>query len=447
MNLITIERHRSSEPELVVNRETAFDVGIERKKRAYISFGNQKYCVDVAVLDTVSRGKLFIPAYIIDKMHVPDYVVYEVRAYGNEIRLGPFIGILGSVRYENITKDRLEHEKECIRDYSKLHGAITVFSLDSVNKDKRLIKGFCFNPEDNSWKEGIFPYPCAIYRTIGLNEDWQNHFLSTIGDTVFNGQYFSKWEMYKWFSTDASIKDSLPETRLYRSEKDIFDMLKRQKCVYIKPDWGMKGHGVVKASITDEGILFEYRKDKKNNRIVAENRIKAIRIMKDLFAYNECIIQKGIDLIKCDEGVVDFRAVMQKDGTANWVCTVIVARAGAKRSVVSNISSGGKGFMPEELLKDVMGMNNRRALQKIIEMRKFCLKVCRTLDGFGVNCGILGIDIGIDYTGKIWLIEINHRSPHPAIALCIQDRTSYNKIISGPLLYAKSLAGFGRNVR
>ena len=45
MNLITIERHRSSEPELVVNRETAFDVGIERKKRAYISFGNQKYCV------------------------------------------------------------------------------------------------------------------------------------------------------------------------------------------------------------------------------------------------------------------------------------------------------------------------------------------------------------------------------------------------------------------
>jgi hypothetical protein len=40
------------------------------------------------------------------------------------------------------------------------------------------------------------------------------------------------------------------------------------------------------------------------------------------------------------------------------------------------------------------------------------------------------------------LFEINSRDPDPGIALDVNDRQLYQKIMAGPLYYAKYLAGF-----
>ena len=55
--------------------------------------------------------------------------------------------------------------------------------MDSAN---HLIDGYCYNPKTDTWQRGIFPYPLSIYNRSSLDEEWKNHFLSVIGDTVFN---------------------------------------------------------------------------------------------------------------------------------------------------------------------------------------------------------------------------------------------------------------------
>jgi hypothetical protein len=76
------------------------------------------------------------------------------------------------------------------------------------------------------------------------------------------------------------------------------------------------------------------------------------------------------------------------------------------------------------------------------EIRVFAIDVCNALDESGINCGTLGLDIGVDKTGHLWLIEINNRDPNPSIALNIHDVHLYYQLKTGPLFYAKFLAGF-----
>ena len=72
----------------------------------------------------------------------------------------------------------------------------------------------------------------------------------------------------------------------------------------------------------------------------------------------------------------------------------------------------------------------------------FAINVCNTLDKYGINCGTLGLDIGMDPQWNLWLIEINNRDPDPRIAMDIHDVQLYYTLKTGPLFYAKLLAGF-----
>lgn len=437
-----IRPYHSTDSMLLIGGSTAGKLRIRSRKRGYVSFGSGKHYVDIKVSNTLSENEILLSEKVINYLHIPPHINYEVKVKDNEIALGPYIGILASEKHANISKERLEHVEKSIQDYHRLNGVITVFALDGVETSGHLIKGYYFNPVSKSWDEAVLPYPSAIYRTIGLNETWQNHFLSVIGDNLFNGRYFDKWEMYEWYSREKNIAEHLPHTILLRSSRDIMYMLEKHKEVYVKPKWGMKGHGVVKISLSGQDIIFEFRKDKKNNRITAGTWPEAEVEIKKLFTPSDYIIQQGIDLLRSESGVIDLRVVMQKSHGDEWLCSAMVARIGAKESVVSNISSGGRGSEPGEILKEVLHLNRREISLFREEIIEFCLDVCMALDEFGIRCGTLGIDLGIDKQGKIWLIEINHRSPHPAIVLLIDDINSYNTIISSPLYYAKFLAGF-----
>lgn len=166
-------------------------------------------------------------------------------------------------------------------------------------------------------------------------------------------------------------------------------------------------------------------------------------ISERLFVSKEHIIQQGLDLIRYDEGIVDFRCVMQKNDALRWQCNGIIARVGAKESVVSNISSGGAAMPAEDFIREELASTAKEAFSIKEQMLSLCMKVCSTLDEYGFNYATLGLDIGVDTQNKLWLIEVNNRRPHPGIALRANDIAGYYTILAGPMHYAKALAGFG----
>lgn len=440
---INIQSHELKEAVLIINEQLAEKLNIRKKKRLAISFGTQRHFVDIRLSSDSNESIIYLSSEVIDSLHLPIYPKFEIRTKGNELILGPSIGILASHKYEDITKRRLKEISMNTLAYSRINGAIIVFSLDRVNKLKRLVEGYCYNAETDTWEKGIFPYPLAIYRRAYLNDSWKNHFLTALGDTVFSNYSFGKWEMHQWFSEEPELISYLPETRIYNSSEELIAMLEKYEVLYVKPTWGMKGFGVIKVSKIDNKINLQYREEDENKDITLKSSKEIESTFKKLFEPGGHIIQQGLNLIKYDGGIVDFRCVMQKNEANKWINNGIIARIGAKESVVSNISSGGSALPAMDLISKSLELSSTDNYLLKEKITSLCTKVCKTLDEYGFNFGVLGLDIGIDTSLNIWLIEVNNRNPHPAIALRASDIPVYYTILTGPLYYAKALAGFG----
>ncbi len=441
-NEILIKTNAGGSSDLVIHPVKAAEISLGRKKFAVISFGSQKFSASIVINDRIPPDQILLSRKLIATLHLPDHPVYEISFANQEIILGPFIGLLLSKEDRRLTPSSLKKMLVYVSEYSKLHGVVVVFALDKVNRVERFMKGYCFDPTHNSWREGTFPYPSSIYRTIGLSEEWKNHFLSVIGDKLFNSRYFDKWQMYQWFSIDKVLNRYIPYTTFYHSPQDVLDMLKKFQKVYLKPVSGLRGRGIVQISGADQLFLFKYHQDQKNYSVTLKNWNDALEYIQKRFAHGRYLIQQAVNLLEHQGGVVDFRCVVQKNQSNTWVCKAIIGRAGGNGSIVSNISSGGTALPAEELLKKILAAPEKEVLIMKERIAALACNICTTLDEFGIHCGTLGLDIGIDNRGQLWLIEINNRDPDPTIALDIQDQQLYHDLKTGPLFYAKFLAGF-----
>jgi hypothetical protein len=441
-NIIKITPTANKYSDLVIHSNLAKKLRLERKMNANICFGNKKQAVHIKISDETAEENIFVPQKIMSELCLPNYPTYEIIISGNEMIIGPYIGLLLCEEDKKITPSFLNKMLIYAKKYGEINGAIVVFALNKVDTVHFTIEGYCYNPVKNEFQKGVFPYPSAIYRTIGLSEKWKSHFLFAIGDKIFNNYYFSKWEMYEWFSKDKEFSRSIPYTKLYRAADDFFDAMKQYKKIFIKPISGLRGHGIVKASLINNAYLFEYREDGINYKDTLQNIDEAYEFIQKHFYNGRYLIQQAIDLIEYNNSVIDFRCTMQKNQLKNWECKAIIGRCGVKDSIVSNISSGGKAFIGTEIFKNVLFLSEKEALELNNKIAHFATRACNALDEFGIHCGTLGLDVGLDTNGFLWLIEINNRDPDPSIAMDIHDRELYYSLKAGPLFYCKGLSGF-----
>lgn len=443
--VISVKKCKDKGYVLIINAEMALDLGLDKKYIGCLSFGTQKCYVDIRISEEAEENEVYISQKVMDYLYLPDYTDFEVRANGGEIMIGPHVGMFICNKDDELTKERLKNMLKYVPDYSKFHGSILIFALDKVDRSKRLIEGYCYNPKLNDWQRGIFPYPLSIYLWIPLDRNWKNHFLSAIGDTMFNNYYLNKYEMYNWLSTDPNLGRHLPHTVLYKSGRDVFDMLKLYGKTFVKPIAGFQGIGIVKISSQNGSISVRYRQNKSNMEKHVYNSNEAEELMGELFTPEKYIVQQPIDLLTYEDKVIDFRLVIHKDVYGMFVCKAIIGRIGAAGSIVSNVSSGGKAMQAVDLFKYVLNFSDAEAIALTEEMTSFGLAVCKALIDRGINYGNLGLDIGVDKNRHPWLIEINSRRPDPTIAMDVKDKKLYNELLSGQLFYAKFLAKFGLN--
>lgn len=446
-HIVNIKTMRMNErSEIAVHPEKAVAIGIGSRKFAYLCFGSQKCYVKIALDQKISPEHLLLSEELLQELHLPDDPIYEISVNNGAITIGPYIGLLISDEDRRLTNSRLNKLLVYVKDYAKLHGAIVVFALNKVDKVNRLIEGYCYNPVKKCWQNGIFPYPASVYRTIGLNPAWKNHFLSVIGDKLFNSRFFGKWEMYQWFSNEPAINPRIPYTVLYHSQNDVMEMLARFPKLYIKPVLGLRGRGISRISAENGLLTLEYRQKGVNHAVTFADPVEAEEYMGKHFRGRRFLIQQALDLLEYRGGLIDFRCVVQKNQSGHWVCRAIVGRTGPRDSIVSNISSGGTAFTVETMLRKALTASAEEIDDLKSKMAAFAIVVCEKLDEYGINCGTLGLDIGVDKEQRLWLIEINNRDPDPGIVLDIRDVELFYSLKNGPLFYAKYLAGFAEEL-
>lgn len=426
---------------ITLNPEMISKTVMKNRKIAYVQFGIKCCEVKVWTSQELEPDEVLLSHEIMENLKIPAFLSYEMALDKNNISFGPFIGMLAE-RSEERLKEIIDNLKSYVYGYEEIGGVVLVFSTEGINQTSHTIRGFVFNPLTDSFEEGTYYYPASIFKRIGMVKELRDHFHTLLGDAVFNNYVFNKWEAHQWLNSFDTVKEHLPHTILYESPKDIREFLNEYDTAYVKPIYGSQGVGIVKIEKKGDWFFTYYSQEGEQKEECFKSTMELNSFFKNNLNKGKFIVQKALELISTDERTIDFRALIIKDQYGVWQDIGMVARHGVKCSITSNISTGGSAELAEVTLKNMLKLSDEEVSKFRKKMSSIGVNVAKGLEESGIRCGNLGIDMGVDINGYIWIIEINNLDPNHTIALDAKDRQMFLRARLLNMLYAKKLAGF-----
>ncbi|MBO8158426.1 YheC/YheD family protein [Thermosyntropha sp.] len=370
----------------------------------------------------------------------------------NMLHIGPIIGILTASIPNKPEFGPKSTQAELIylsKIGQKMQAQIFIFTPTGINWAAKTVKGY--NYKENSggsgvWTASTYPLPDVIYDRISSRKSESNYnntrekLKKLAFSSYFNPSFLNKWDVHQILFNNPELRPYLPETKLLDKE-NLEDMLKKYKVIYAKPVDGSLGRKIIRITVDEKKQTLKYTvyvRGKFNGQATdATDFIKKTEKNREGKTY---IIQQGIDMANYKGSVFDLRIIYQKDRHGEWRISKKFVRLAPKGSSLSNMSRGGKAETSKKILKYFF---HRTELieAKNQEISALCHAVAITMEQSGTGIyGELGLDIGIDKKGKIWLIEVNskpRKTTETELSMTIVKNT-----FKRPLEYATYLAGF-----
>ena len=314
------------------------------------------------------------------------------------------------------------------------------FSVDSVNLGQSKIRGVYFDDRNKIWVEKDFPLPDVFYdrvktvKTYQLTGDEVRKRFDQLGIKKINSRGgFNKWELYRLFQSDDNLSKHVPETKYYQNVDDLLSMLERFDKVYLKGCNGSRGKQVLSvAKLLEGGYEVRSYVDKIVVRYIHDLH-KLHSHISSYLSGKHVIIQQAIDLITIDDRIVDFRGELQRNGRGELTITAIPARIGKQ---YSPISTRGSSYSFEFFFENIMNYSKEETALINSSSEDFLVKIYTLVEQAYGPFGELGIDIGLDKTGKLWFIECNAKSAKVSLYNTTSGETLQRAFLN-PLEYAK----------
>ncbi|MBT2700147.1 YheC/YheD family protein [Bacillus sp. ISL-40] len=345
-----------------------------------------------------------IQDYKFQAIYQPDLLTLE---------LGPVIGLLTDFPSN---EEEEPHFRSIHAFCEELHHGITetggffyVFSYDQfLNRGYYLING--------KWSPFEHPLPDVIYnrihsRKLEHSEPFK-HFrkrLETLLIPLFNERFLSKWEVYNQIFHEKHLFPFLPKTKIYTKEH-LYELTQEFETVFIKPVHGSQGRNIMKLK-KEEDSQFSLQtsiaalNDRSRNKYLLD---EVHQLIKQILHNRFYIVQQGIELVTFESCAVDFRVLCHKNLNNHWQVTSIVARVASENEFVSNIARGGRILRPLNVLHTCLG--HKKSIEVLALMKELALETASTISGSSTGItGELGIDIGVDQEGQLWIIEVNSK--------------------------------------
>ncbi|MGF6951650.1 glutathione synthase/RimK-type ligase-like ATP-grasp enzyme [Neobacillus sp. B4I6] len=345
-----------------------------------------------------------IQDYKFQAIYQPDLLTLE---------LGPVIGLLTDFPSN---EEGEPHFRSIHAFCEELHHGITetggffyVFSYDQfLNRGYYLING--------KWSPFEHPLPDVIYnrihsRKLEHSEPFK-HFrkrLETLLIPLFNERFLSKWEVYNQIFHEKHLFPFLPKTKIYTKEH-LYELTQEFETVFIKPDHGSQGRNIMKLK-KEEDSQFSLQtsiaalNDRSRNKYLLD---EVHQLIKQILHNRFYIVQQGIELVTFESCAMDFRVLCHKNLNNHWQVTSIVARVASENEFVSNIARGGRILRPLNVLHTCLG--HKKSIEVLALMKELALETASTISGSSTGItGELGIDIGVDQEGQLWIIEVNSK--------------------------------------
>ncbi|WP_244996326.1 YheC/YheD family protein [Paenibacillus sp. FSL W8-0186] len=354
----------------------------------------------------------------------------------------PVLGIL--TLYMNDKKQLEERHiyQKMIVEGQKMGLDVFVFTPMDVHHEKKLIHSLQFDLKSKKWSRKWRSFPNLIFDRGRIQKNkrfeqlvkFRNRYNSSF--TFLNRPIRDKWAIYQLLSSKPRFRPHLPETAIFQNMSDVYRFMRNYSCVYVKPMQGTGGRGILRVDRLGKELYLIQGRTLARKIIPAQKMHKA-RLAPYLIrwkAKKNYLVQQGIEIKLPNGRVHDFRMLVQKNGAGKWAVTGCAGRVGPPRSVTSNLHGGGHAVPMNTLLKLASHSEEKRVeIRRTAE--KLSIDVAATLEAnYGALCE-LALDLAIDPSGKVYLLEVN---PKPAREVFNQsgDPEAYRAAIARPLEYA-----------
>ncbi|KIL40075.1 hypothetical protein SD70_16285 [Gordoniibacillus kamchatkensis] len=235
-----------------------------------------------------------------------------------------------------------------------------------------------------------------------------------------------KWGLHTFYSKAPHLARLLPHTRPL-GKASFAAMLDRYGSVYVKPNMEHTGKGIMKVWKTTGSYLLVKVKSRPRS-FSANDKDKLVECVLRLARGKPHIVQQTIPLAELNGRPYDIRVMMMRDGTDRWRYTGMLAKVAGPSSVVTNVRRG-RGYATTvrhalERSNVAQGASAKRLERELVRLS---YAICRRFGSYKYSSQI-GIDFGVDRSGKLWLIEVNFDYPSHALFARLPDKTPYRLI-------------------
>lgn len=427
---------------VVLSAEWSRRLGIRDGAGAVLTFGRARTPVTVRVAGMAGAPSdtLVVSAPVAEKLRMPaglevDLKVTPPPTGGTappKLELGPLVGVL--------VRRPWSESNGCMEGARSERVEPFCFRIGDVDWKRRAVIGY--RPGATGWQRWTYPLPHVIYdrscgRWAAENKGAFFRRMARLGTVAFNGAVGYKWTLHQRLWRFPRLRPHIPPTRLTRRPGTVLSLVARWGGVFVKPSEGHKGQGIVRVRKLPSGRYLLTRSTHPNDYEVGRKQLT--RLLAALFRRAPYLAQREIRLARLDGAVWDVRALVGRDATGEWYVAGLAARLGKPHRIVSNLHQGAK---PTPLAPILEALFPNRAAALLDEIRTISLQVARAVQSFAPRAGELGIDLGVDLEGKVWLIEVNPK-PGRQSFLALNPVEAHRDFYALPFRYARYLARFG----
>lgn len=210
----------------------------------------------------------------------------------------------------------------------------------------------------------------------------------------------SKVDLQERLKEDEKFRHLVIPTGDADNFNEVQDYLDKYQTIVLKPVAGEKGKGVfiVKKEKKEYSIGYQKKEKKLNEK-------RFIEFYEANIKNKKYMLQKYVQSRSLQGDPFDCRIHVEKNGNGEWVSARNYIRIGIGQKVVSNISQGGGVSDPEPFLKANFGDKWEEINEKLNKLAvTLPYKIEELRD---TTLMTMGMDIGIDVDGDLYLFEIN----------------------------------------
>ncbi len=396
--------------------------------------------------------RLLLNNDIYENLSIPSGINLNMLYGNSKIILGPILGIyISKVKIDKLISGGWDSVYWDFQKWAKDNaGLLYFFMLKDIDWDDKKVTGYYFN-SNKKWQKHLFPLPEVIYdRCFGKEGRMASYQLreycaeKASGIKIYNQAVkIGKQDTYVHLFKYPKIKNFVPDFLSY-SLGNLKYFLQKHDSIYLKPDKLYKGKGIVQITKEKENYAVQFR-DEENNENKQLNYKDIHNLTKDLDKSIQLkenyILQNRIELAEFLGNKFDIRVMLQKNHPETWEVTALNARIAPSGSIITSPRSGGKVLRLNEVLSITFPGKEREIIS---EIENIACEVGKKLeDKFGFLAE-LGVDLGLDKSGEIWLIEVNGK-PLKVSFSRMKDRSLGKIINQNPILLGFEMDGFKIN--